>query len=60
MKELLQSINTGADRLYYLTRGKNTLSLEELEILQEQIISMLMNVEEAKKSAIHIYEKKEG
>lgn len=58
MKELLQSINTGADRLYYQTRGKNTLSLEELKVLQEEIISMLMNLEYAKKEAKHIYEKK--
>lgn len=60
MKELIQSINTGAERLYYQTRSKNTLSLEELLVLQEEIMSMLENVKEAKKESIHIYEKKEG
>lgn len=60
MKELIQSINTGAERLYYQTRGKNTLSLEELQVLQEEIMSMLEDVEEAKKESRHLYEKKEG
>lgn len=60
MKELLQSINTGAYTLYYQTRGKYTLSLEELEVLQEEIKSMLEDLENAKKEAKHIYEKKEG
>lgn len=60
MKELIQSINTGAERLYYQTRNKTTLSLEELQVLQEEIMSMLVDVAEAKKESIHIYEKKEG
>lgn len=60
MKELIQSINTGAERLYYQTRSKNTLSLEELLVLQEEIMSMLEDVEEAKKESRHLYEKKEG
>lgn len=60
MKELIQSINTGAERLYYQTRNKTTLSLEELLVLQEEIMSMLEDVEEAKKESRHLYEKKEG
>lgn len=60
MKELIQSINTGAERLYYQTRSKTKLSLEELQVLQEEILSMLENVEEAKKESRHFYEKKEG
>ena len=60
MKELIQSINTGAERLYYQTRGKSTMSLEELVVLQEEIISMLKDIEEAKKESIHLYEKKRG
>lgn len=60
MKELIQSINTGAERLYYQTRSKTTLSLEELLVLQEEIMSMLEDVEEAKKESRHLYEKKEG
>lgn len=60
MKELIQSINTGAERLYYQTRGKYTLSLEELVVLQEEINSMLKDIEEAKKESIHLYEKKRG
>lgn len=60
MKELIQSINTGAERLYYQTRGKYTLSLEELEFLQMEIKSMLEDLEDAKKEAIHFYEEKEG
>ena len=60
MKELIQSINTGAEKLYYQTRGRYTLSLEELEVLQMGIKSMLEDLEYAKKEAIHIYEEKEG
>lgn len=60
MKELIQSINTRAEKLYYQTRGKTTLSLEELLLLQEEIMSMLEDVEEAKKESSHLYEKKEG
>lgn len=60
MKELIQSINTGAERLYYQTRNKTTLSLEELLVLQEEIMSMMEDVEEAKKESRHLYEKKEG
>ena len=60
MKELIQSINTGSERLYYQTRGKYTLSLEELEVLQMGIKSMLEDLEHAKKEAIHFYEEKEG
>lgn len=60
MKELIQSINTGAERLYYQTRSKNTLSLEELQVLQEEIMSMLEDVEKAKKESRHLYAKKEG
>lgn len=60
MKELIQSINTGAERLYYQTRGKSTMSLEELVVLQEEINSMLEDLEHAKKEAIHFYKEKEG
>ena len=51
MKELLQSINTGAERVYYQTRGKYTLSLEELLVLQEELKTMLEDIEDAKKEA---------
>ena len=51
MKELLQSINAGAERVYYQTRGKYTLSLEELLVLQEELKTMLEDIEDAKKEA---------
>ena len=60
MKELIQSINTGAERLYYQTRNKTTLSLEELLVLQEEIMSMLEDEKKKKKESRHLYEKKEG
>ena len=60
MKEYLQSVNACAERMYYQTRGKSTMSLEELVVLQEEISSMLKDIEEAKKESIHLYEKKRG
>jgi hypothetical protein len=63
MKELIHSINASAERLYYLTRGKNTMCLEYLEILQDVINFMIEDIEEAKKEAKHLYdeiEKEEG
>lgn len=60
MKEYLRSVNACAERLYYQTRGKYTMSLEELIVVQEEIKSMLEDVEEAKKESKQLYEEKEG
>lgn len=60
MKEYLQSVNACAERMYYQTRGKYTMSLEELVVLQEEINSMLKDIEEAKKESIRLYEEKRG
>lgn len=60
MKELIQSINTGAERVYTQTRGKYTLSLDMIAVLQEELEAMLEDIETAKKEAAHLYEKKRG
>lgn len=60
MKELLQSVNATAERIYYITRNKYTLSYEELSVLKAEISSMMEDVKEAQKEAYHLYEKKEG
>lgn len=60
MKELIQSINAGAERVYTQTRGKYTLSLEMILVLQEEVETLLEDIEIAKKEAAHLYEKKEG
>lgn len=60
MKELLQAINAGAEKLYYITHYKPTMSIEELNILECELNSMQVVVAMAKKEAKHLYEKKEG
>lgn len=60
MREYLQFINATAERVYYITRNKYTLSYEELSVLKAEIASMLEDVKEAQKEASHLYAKKEG
>lgn len=60
MKELIQSVNAGSERVYRQTRGKCTLSLDMLLVLQEEIETLLEDIELAKKEAASLYEKKEG
>lgn len=60
MKEHLQFINATAERIYFLTRNKSKLSYEELSVLKAEISSILDDVKEAQKEALHLYEKTEG
>ena len=60
MKEIVQSINTGAERIYTQTRGKYTLSLEMIAVLQEEVKSLLEDIETAKKEAADATRKKRG
>lgn len=60
MREQLQDINATAERIYYITRNKCTLSYEELSVLKAEILSIVETAKEAQKEAYHLYEKKEG
>jgi hypothetical protein len=60
MKEYLQIINATAERIYFMTRNKSRLSYEELAVLKAEISSILEDVKEAQKEALHLYEKTEG
>lgn len=60
MKEHLQFINAAAERIYFITRNKSTLSYDELAVLKAEISSIMEDVEEAQKEACHLYEKTEG
>jgi hypothetical protein len=60
MKEYLQIINATAERIYFMTCNKSRLSYEELAVLKAEISSILEDVKEAQKEALHLYEKTEG
>lgn len=60
MKELLQAINATAEKVYYITHYRPTMSIEELKVLEIELKSMLVLVNKAQKEAKHFYEKKEG
>lgn len=60
MREHLQFINATAERIYFMTRNRSTLSYEELSVLKAEISSILDDVKEAQKEASHLYEKTEG
>ena len=60
MKEHLQFINATAERIYFMTRNRSTLSYEELAVLKSEISSIMVDVKEAQKEALHLYEKTEG
>ena len=65
MKDQLLIINATAERIYFMTLNKYTLSHEDLALIRAETESMLMDVKDAEKEAIqkeypHFYKRTEG